>query len=205
MKKILSLAIIMVLGVFILTGCGKKGNDTVEISYSHGKGKITLSVPKDKDGNPKYKFTTEKPSGLNILKTFYLETDNSILAFSTSGLSYNTSKQYKEKYGDKKASFDGYLEFIEDKDLFNKNYLPGLEQFEINGRKSLRYYRREGASGNYKYSGYFYMIGADDIYPGSKFEMIANYKDEEKPTEAKELDEETLEIIKSLKIEENTK
>ena len=205
MKKFLSLAFIMVLGIFITTGCGKKEDNTTEISYTLGKGTITLSVPKDKEGKPKYEFTTKKPEGLNAIKTFYLETDNSILAFATSGLSYNTSKQYKEKYGDKKASFDGYLEFIEDKDLFNKSYLPGLEQFEINGRKALRYYRREGGSGNYKYYGYFYMVGADDIYPGSKFEMVVNYKDEEKPTESKEFDEETLNIIKSLKITEATK
>ena len=199
MKKIISLAFIMMLGLLVLTGCGKKENNTIEISYQHGKGKITLSVPKDKDEKPKYEFTKEKPSGLNLSKTFYLVTDNSIIAFSTSGMSYNTSKQYKEKYGDEKATFDGYLEFIEDKDLFNKNYLPGLEQFEINGRKALRYYRREGGSGKYKYYGYFYMVGTDDIYPGSKFEMVVNYKDEEKPTESKEFDEETL------KITENTK
>ena len=204
MKKIL-LTLVLVLGITFLVGCGKKEDNTVDITYTHGKGTITLSVPKDKEGNPKYKFTTEKPKGLNILKTFYLETDNAILAFSTSGMSYNTSKQYKDKYGDKKATFDGYLEFIEDKDLFNKNYLPGLEQFEINNRKALRYYRREGASGNYKYSGYFYMIESDEIYPGSKFEIVASYKDEELPKESKELDEETLNIINSLKIESNTK
>ena len=204
MKKLFSLLIILV-GVFIITGCGKKDNN-VETTYTHGKGKITLSVPKDKDGNPKYEFTKEKPSGLNTTKSFYLVTDNSILAFSTTGLSYNTSKQYKEKYGDKKASFDGYLEFIDDEELFKKTMLlPGLEQFEINGRKALRYYRREGGSGKYKYYGYFYMVGADDIYPGSKFDMTVTYKDEEKPTEIKEFDEETLNIIKSLKIEANTK
>lgn len=204
MKKLL-LTLVLVLGITFLVGCGKKEENTVDITYTHGKGTITLSVPKDKEGNPKYEFTTEKPKGLNIAKTFYLETDNAILTFATSGMSYNTSKQYKDKYGDKKATFDGYLEFIEDKDLFNKSYLPGLEQFEINNRKALRYYRREGGSGNYKYYGYFYMIGVDDIYPGSKFDMSVNYKDEELPKESKEFDEETLNIINSLKIESNTK
>ena len=120
-------------------------------------------------------------------------------------MSYNTSVKYKEKYGDKKASFKDYLKFIEDKDLFDKAYLPGLEQFKINGRKALRYYNRVGGSGDYKYYGYFYMVGVDDIYPGSKFEMVVNYKDDEKPKKSKEFDIETLKIIKSLKIKKNTK
>ena len=50
-KAIKSLVLIMVLfvGVFALTGCdkAKKENNTVEISYNLGKGKVTLSVPKD--------------------------------------------------------------------------------------------------------------------------------------------------------------
>ena len=204
MKKIISLSLILLLGLIILTGCDNaKKNKGVEISYTHGKGTITVTVPKDKEGNPKYQFTTEKPTGISVTKTFYLVTDSSMIGFSTSGMSYNTSIKYKEKYGDKKASFDGYLEFIEDKDLFNKSYLPGLEQFEINGRKAIRYYNRAGASGSYKYYGYFYMIGVDDIYPGSKLDLVVNYKGEEKPTEIKEFDEETLEIIKSIKVIEN--
>ena len=205
MKKVGKLLLVMVLAassILTITGCGNKKEDsnTVEISYTHGKGKITLSVPKDKDGKPKYEFTTEKPKGISVSKTFYLVTDSSMIGFATSGLSYNTSAKYKEKYGDKKASFDGYLEFIEDADLFNKSYLPGLDQFEINGRKALRYYNREGSSNNYKYYGYFYLVGVDDIYPGSRFEMVVNYKDEEKPKEIVEFDQETLDIIKSLKI-----
>ena len=209
-SKILLVLVLMVTGLF-LTGCDKNKNnggkekkvDTTKITYDLGKGKVTLEVPKDKDGNPKYEFTKDKPEGLSVTKTFYLVTDKSMIGFATSGLSYNTSAKYKEKYGDTKASFAGYLEFIEDKDLFDKSYLPGLEQFKINGRKALRYYNRVGGSGDYKYYGYFYMVGADDIYPGSKFEMVVNYKDEEKPKEAKEFDKETLDIIKSLKITEN--
>ena len=176
MKKIMSFAFVMLLALVTLTGCGKdskkeekKKNNTTEITYELGKGKIKVSVPKTEEGKPKYEFTTEKPEGISVSKTFYLVTDKTIIGFSTSGLSYNTSTKYKDKYGDKKASFDGYLEFIEDKDLFDKSYLPGLEQFEINGRKALRYYNRVGGSGDYKYSGYFYMVAADDIYPCSRY------------------------------------
>ena len=211
MKKVSKILLVFVLLVsaFAVTGCEKTNNgkkakkDVAKISYELGKGTITVEVPKDKEGNPKYEFTTEKPEGLTVNKTFYLVTDKAMIGFATTGLSYNTSTKYKEKYGDKKASFEGYLEFIEDKELFNKTYLKGLEQFKINGRKALRYYNLAGSPGNYKYFGYFYMVGVDDIYPGSKLDIVANYKDEEKPTEAKELDKETLEIIKSIKVIEN--
>ena len=215
MKKLFNLILVLVLGLVVATGCSnsknkdtkkeEKKNDTVEITYAYGNGVVTLSVPKDKDGKPKYAFTKEKPEGLSVSKSFYLVTDKTIIGFATSGMSYNTSKTYKDKYGEVKASFDGYLEFIEDKDLFNKSYLPGLEQFKINGRKALRYYNRVGGSGDYKYYGYFYFVGVDDIYPGSKFDMVVNYKEEELPKESKEFDSETLEIIKSLKITANKK
>ena len=216
MKKIISLIVIISMlatGLFILTGCGNgkennnkneiqtKVDNTVEISNVLGKGKVTLNVPKNDDGTPKYEFTTEKPAGATANGTFYLETDNVVMVFSTSGLSYNTSQKYKDKYGEKEASFENYLEFIEDTDLFNKkSNLPGLEQFEINGRKALRYYSRVGSPEDYKYNGYFYMIGADDIYKGSKVNLLVCYKDEEKPTESKEFDQETLDIINSIKI-----
>lgn len=204
MKKIISLSLILVLGLIVLTGCeGENKNNGVEISYTHGKGIITVTVPQDKKGNPKYKFTTKKPNGISVTKTFYLVTDKAMVGFGTTGMSYNTSAKYKEKYKDKEASFDNYLEFIEDKDLFNKSYLPGFKLLEINGRKALRYYNRSGGSGNYKYLGYFYSIGVDDIYKGSKLDLVVNYKDSEKPEEEQEIDKETLEIIESIKVTEN--
>ena len=207
MKKIISslIAVIVLVGaMFISTGCEKKAK-TIEITQDLGKGVFKVSVPMDAEGNSKYSFTTEKPSEISNSASFYLVTDTAVFGFSTGGLSYNTSKAYKDKYGDKKASFDGYLEFIEDEELFKKNMLlPGSEQFEINGRKALRYYNRVGGSGSYKYYGYFYLIGVDDIYPGSRASIIVNYKTDEKPTEIKEFDEETLAIINSIKIEAKT-
>ena len=209
MKKYFNIALILVVvaSLFVVTGCDKtkkeKKDDTVRISYELGKGTFSVAVPKDKEGNAKYEFTKEKPEEISNAATFYLVTDNTVFGFSTSGLSYNTAVKYKEKYGETKATFDGYLEFVEDKDLFDKSYLPGLEQFKINGRKALRYYNRVGGSGSYKYYGYFYMIGVDDIYPGSRAGVTVNYKTTDRPTEAQEFDKETLAIIKSLKIEAN--
>lgn len=208
MKKLFNLTLVftMMLGLCVLTGCGKdndtKKKNTVDISYTHGKGKITLSVPKNEDGTAKYEFTKDKPEGISTSSTFYLVTDTAMFGFSTSGLVYNTSKDYKAKYGETQATFDGYLAFMDDESISSRPRLSGIERFEINGRKALRYYNRVGGSGDYKYYGYFYMVGVDDIYPGSHFNMTVNYK-EDRPSEVKEFDQETLDIISSLKIEAN--
>ena len=159
-----------------------------------------VKYPKKEDGTPKYEFTEEKPEGSKAARgTFYLETDNAIIGFSTSTFVYQTSVYYKQKFGDQKGTFDDYLSWVDDKD--SKIHLSGMEKIEINGRKALRYYNREGSSGNYKFYGYSYAIGVDDIYSGSRLEMGVFYKTEE--SEAKEFDEETLSIINSLKVEQN--
>ncbi|MCR4581688.1 MAG: hypothetical protein K5666_04165 [Bacilli bacterium] len=205
MKRVFNLLLVITVlvgSIFVLSGCKKeekKDDKTVEISFVHGNGTFKVRVPKKEDGTAKYEFTKEKPDGVSKSGTFYLVTDTSLFTFATSGLSYNTSTYYKETYGEQKASFAGYLEFMKDpKSTIN---LPGKEEFELNGRKALRYYNRTGGSGDYKYLGYFYMVAVDDLYPGSKAEMTVNYKDTDKPTETKEFDEETLSIIKSLKID----
>ena len=218
MKKALSISLVIILlvaGLFVLTGCGENGNggnsengsskpaNSVEISKVFGKGKFTLYVPKKEDGTPKYEFTKEKPEGSKKTATFYLETEKSVFAFSTSGLAYNTSKDYKAKYGDTKATFDGYLEFMDDESISSRPRLSGIERFEINGRKALRYYNRTGGSGEYVYYGYNYFVACDDIYPGSKIDMVVYYKTDEKYLEAQEFDQETLDIINSLKVSLN--
>ncbi len=211
MKKALSITLVIVLlaiGLFVLTGCenggeggGSKPANTVEITRTFGKGKFTLSVPKKEDGTPKYEFTDTKPEKAKGSGTFYLETENSVLSFSTKGWVYNTSKDYKAKYGeDTKATWDGYIEFMNDESISSRPKLSGMEQFEINGRKALRYYSREGGSGDYTYFGYNYMIAVDDVYTGSNGNIGVYYKLDEYPKEAKEFDQETLDIIKSLKI-----
>ena len=88
---------------------------------------------------------------------------------------------------------------MDDETLSSRPQLPGVERFDLNGRKALRYYNRTGGSGVYEYYGYFYMVAVDEIYPGSEFNMTVNYKGE-KPSEVKEFDQETLDIISSLKI-----
>ena len=203
MKKVCSivLSIGLILGcLFAVTGCGKKDNTTV-ISYTNGKGIWKVSVPKDDKGNAKYTFTEEKPKEISTGASFYLVTDKAVLGFMTAGMSYNTSKVYKEKHGETKATFDGYLEFINSEDFNKKSLLPGCEELELNGRKAIRYYNRAGSSSDMKYYGYFYLIGVDDIYTGSRGEMIVNYKTEDRPKEIKEFDDETMAIVNSLKIE----
>ena len=197
---IVTIIIIVITALFILTGCNNDvKNNTVAISNELGKGIVTVNVPKKEDGTAKYEFTTTKPEGISRNATFYLVTDTCNFGFATSGLVYNTSKDYKEKYGETTATFDGYLAFIDDTSISSRPKLAGLERFDLNGRKAIRYYNRTGGSGVYEYYGYFYMIGVDDIYPGSHFDLTVNYKGE-RPAESKEFDQETLDIISSLKI-----
>ena len=204
MKKIISLVLIIVLlvsGLVLLTGCdnksGKKAN-TIDISYTNGKGVFTVTVPKNEDGSPRYEFTTEKPEKAKISSTFYLVTDSACFGFGSSGLVYNTAVKYKEKYGETKATFDGYLAWIDDADSGIK--LNGLEKIEINGRKAIKYTMREGGSGDYKYFGYNYKIASDDIYPGSGVDihLTINKDGEEAPVA---IDQDTQDILDSLKIE----
>ena len=205
MKKLsIALVFTLIAAGLVATGCEKgKKNNGVEISYTNGKGVFTVTVPKKEDGTPKYEFSKEKPEGFKKTGTFYLETENTVFTFATSGLVYNTSKDYKAKYGETKATFDGYLEFMDDTSISSRPKLSGMERFEINGRKALRYYNRTGGSGVYEYYGYNYLVAVDDIYPGSEANIVVYYKTTEKITEAKEFDQETLDIINSLKITAN--
>ena len=206
MKKIVSVALVIALlvgGLLTLTGCenGGKKNNGIEISHDEGKGKFVISVPKNEDGTPKYEFTKTKPEKAQS-GTFYLETDTAIFSFGSESAVYNTSQKYKDKYGDKEPSFDNYLEWVHDPDSGIK--LAGWEELTINERKAVRYYSRTGGSGDYVYHGYIYLLSADDIYyAGSRIDMKVVYKGDEELKEAKELDQETLDIINSLVISKN--
>ena len=200
MKRILSIVLIVAMlatSLYVLTGCGedngngKKSNNTVETSYVNGKGKFTVSVPKNEDGTPKYEFTKEKPESIKYSGTFYLETDNAVIAFATSGLAYNTSKDYKEKYGEEK----------DPDSTINEKEMTFLE---VNGRKAVRRDSKQGSSGNYIYFGYLYMVECDDIYPGSYINMNVYHKTDEELKSQKEIDSETQEIIDSLVVELNS-
>ena len=207
MKKFLNL--FLVLGCLVVfTGCSKSGekesNKTTSINYIlNTNGTISIDVLTKDDGNPKYEFTTTKPEGMKRTGTVYLETDKAILAFSTTIMTYHTATKYKDKYGDVKPTFEDYLKWMDDPDSGIK--LAGIEKLDINSRKALRYYSREGGSGDYTYYGYTYLIGAEDIYNNSRITLAVQYKETEFPKEAKELDEETLSIIKSLKITKSNK
>ena len=211
MKKVISVISVLVMmlsSMFILSGCGDNGKggnkanaNTTEISFVNGNGVFTVAVPKKEDGTPKYQFTKDKPENSKMRGTFYLVTDKAVFTFSSSGLVYNTSTTYKAKYGDVKATFDGYLSWIDDPD--SKIKLGGFEKLEINGRKAIRYYNRTGSSNSYKYYGFNYGIAADDVYPGSKVEMVVYYSNPEGEDQSVEFDAETQAIINSFKLSKN--
>lgn len=197
------LALVIFVGVLVLTGCTSEGKDNeklAEITYNYGTYNITLTVPQDEEGNPKYNFTTKQPFGFNRTGAFYLELENANLAFGTSSWVYQTSVYYKEKYGVKDPSFADYIEWTKDEKSGIK--LGGMEELEVNGRKGIRYYAREGSTGDFKYYGYNYIFSLDDITPKSRLEVIVYYK-EGTVTEAKEFDADTLKILNTLKVVEN--
>ena len=212
MKKVFSLALIALLAMSLVlfTGCedgagasgdqgGKKPaeKNTVSISYEYGKGTFSVSVPKNEDGTPKYTFTEERPEG-EAEGSFYLETDKAIFGFEIDGLVYQTATKYKEKYGEVKGTFQGYLDWIDDPDSGIR--LSGMEKTKIGNRDAIKYYSLEGGGGDYTYYGFNYRVGADDVYPGSAVDILVVYKLDEFPTESQPLDAETLEILNSLTI-----
>ena len=217
MKKYFKFALVfvMVLSLFVITGCDKKtGNtkkeekkDWAKITYDFGKVTMTAEVPKDEDGKAKYEFTKDKPTTDVLMSrtgSVYLVTDDAIFAFGSTSWTYQTGQKYKEKYGEvKKGNFDDYMKWVKDKD--SGIDLRGMEELKINGRKAVRYYSFSGGSGNYKYYGYFYTIDVNEFYEGSRLDMNVYYNipKSEVPTEAKELSKETLEIIKTLKFKAN--
>jgi len=217
MKKIISLiSIIAILAtsIFIFSGCGNKEENKggkeesketnkVEISTEFFKGTLKLSVPKNEDGTPKYEFTKEKPATATKFAngTYYLETDKAVITFASKGLVYNTSKDYKAKYGEVKATFQGYLDFMNDP----SSTIPkdNTEVLEINGRKAVKRPSRQGSSGDYKYFGYYYMVEADEVVPGSYVEIGVFYKGEEEHKSADPIDDETQAILNSYSLKLN--
>lgn len=217
MKKLLSvMAIIAMLAesLFAFSGCGKEENkdgnngdakaaDTTQVSYTSGKLTYTVSVPKKDDDSAKYEFTKDKPEAAKNTGSFYLETDNVVMSFSSSGLVYTTSTYYKEKYGENKnPTFEGFMEWVNDpaSKIMSKDYT----EVEVNGRKAFRLDLKQGSSGNYKYTGYSYMIAADDVLPGSYISISVTFKGDEEITSQKDLDSETQAILDSLTVTANS-
>ena len=214
MKKVLSIALVTIMllsGLAIFSGCGdnkggngneKKDENKVEISAVHGKGTIKVNVPKKEDGSAKYEFTKTKPETAPKFAngTFFIETEKAIISFSTMGLAYNTSTQYKQKYGDVKATFQGYIDFMND----SSSTIPKADEIlEINGKKAVKRASKQGGSGDYKYFGFYYMIEADEFYPGSYLNVGVFYKDGVERTSAEPMDEETQAIIDSITVVAN--
>ena len=165
------------------------------------KAKYTVSVPKKEDGSAKYEFTAEKPANAKISGAFYLVTDKAVITFASSRMVYQTGVAYKAKYGEKDATFDGYLEWVDDKDSGIK--LSGMEKLEINGRKAIKYQNREGSGSSYKYYGFQYRVAADDVTPGNCVDISVRYGETEGESESIPVDEETQAIIDSFKISAN--
>lgn len=202
MKKVkILITLVLFISILLLTGCDKIEKNKVhytDINTKVGNFNITLTVPANEEGNVKYNFTTEKPSKFKGIGNVYLETDKTTLSISSEVWTYHTSVYYKDKHETIEPSFDDYIIWMKDPKSTIK--LSGVEDVEINGRKAIRYYSREGSENDYRYYGYIYNISTDDINP--KMHIIMKvHNNKEASSKAKEFDKETLSIINSLRIE----
>lgn len=154
MKKVLTLVLVTILllsGLFVLTGCGQKG---VETSTTLGDIKITAKVPGNEEGQPTYTFTTEKPENtIYFTGSTYLTGEKVNIAFDYNNVLGSGSKTYSDMLNFVKA--DSYTGTIKVR-----------EEVKIGGRDAIRDYFNYGPSGEDGRYGYKYLINIDDIMPG---------------------------------------
>ena len=181
-------------------GGGAAAKEVTEISHSivWDKGTITMKVEKNEDDTPKYDFSEDAPE--NIIDSdysFFLDTDIAEFGFTAERWVYNTATDYKAKYGEVPASFDGYLDWLE-------NDAPSYtaddaEVLNVGDRGAVRFPCINGSPSDYEFYGYRYMIAADDIAEGNYVEVLVVYPDgASEKNDTPELDAEVLEMIESI-------
>lgn len=137
MKKILSIALIAILlvgGLFALTGCGDKGKDensTTEVALEPWYCKATFTVPAAKNDNnelePIYKVEEETKGGNDC----GIANDKVAIELKYSSWSYTSYANYKEKYGDKAGSYANYLEYLKDAEFDSQKTLKSNNVKEV--------------------------------------------------------------------------
>lgn len=162
MKKVISLILIVLLlvsGLFILTGCGEKDNG-VETSTTLGEIKISAKVPGNEEGQPTYTFTTEKPEN-----TIYF-TGSTYLT----GEKVNISFESKKVLGTDSKTYSDMLNFIKSDSYTGTVKIK--EELKIGDRDAIKtnfYYGANNDSGLY---GYRYYINIDDVKAGQYMEVV---------------------------------
>lgn len=134
MKKILSIALMAILlvgGLFALTGCGSEKELTTEVTLEPSFCKATFTVPATKNENkeiePIYKVEEETKSDGYC----GIANDKVAIELDHSSWSYRTYANYKEKYGDKEGSYANYLEYLKDPEFDSQKTLKSNNVKEV--------------------------------------------------------------------------
>lgn len=133
-KKFLSIVLVAILllgGLFVLTGCGNEETLTTEVSLEPWYCKATFTVPAAKKDNnelePIYKEEEETNSGADC----GIANDKVAIELDYSSWTYASYANYKEKYGDKKGSYANYLEYLKDPEFDSQKTLKSNNVKEV--------------------------------------------------------------------------
>lgn len=192
-KKIFSnvlVALLVVGGLFVLTGCGK--DLSTEVTLDERYYKATFTVPATKDGGeiePNYKEEEELQWSNNDCG---IANDKVAIEFKTSSWSYRTYANYKEKYGDKEGNFANYVEYMKDTEFDSQKTIKSNQFKETTvGKYDALTYKWNGAA--------YYVLDIDGLK--SQLQLIViPLNDEDKVSDLLE-DPEIKSVIDSLKIE----
>ena len=191
---VLLVAVLLIAGLFVLTACGNGetngeggGNSkikTVEISHKTSMYEIKTSVPvkTGDDGQevPAYEFVEDVPEAVKDF--FYgggtfLVGDKVVAGVETESYTYQTGRDYKEKYGEVTPSFESFKEFVYSEG--SSSTLKQSELVKIGDREAMKAEVRVG-SGSGDLYGYRYVINIDDVYPRGYMEITFLRPDGEK-------------------------
>ena len=162
MKKTLNIALVLILllsGLFILTGCGNNSTDSSndknkkELHYDYTGTDVSVKVPEES----KYQFTKEKPkNSIYFSGSFYLVGEGEKIAVSFSS---------DKLFGDGVKTFNDFVTYLKS-DKYTGTY-EIKEEVKIGGRDAFRMDFRYGSTASDNLYGYTYIVSADGVDDGS--------------------------------------
>lgn len=194
-KKIGNLALIIMLGLLVLTGCGKKEPkiETEKLTQEMRNYKLTVEVPKEKG----YKFVEkleEKPKFAMSFPDYVLDGEKVQVFFDETSYVYQTSIILKEKYPEMDTENPNFDDFLK----YNQNGYTEKNIVDINGLRAIKIENEYGPAGNTILVGYTYFIERKNSDKYIEMKVIAKNENDDIAALMKEPDVKV--IIDSIKI-----
>lgn len=133
-KNILRIALMAILllgGLLILTGCGSEKSLTTEVALEPWYCKAIFTVPAtesdSKELEPIYKVEETTKGGNDC----GIANDKVAIELNYSSWSYTSYANYKAKYGDKAGSYANYLEYLKDAEFDSQKTLKSNNVKEV--------------------------------------------------------------------------